>query len=422
MRFLSTIIIGTLLAIPLTAAAAELPKEMEVTLRANVFQWINEARRMENLPPLHYNSNIEVVAAAHASDTAVSFDPMSLESREQTYLAHTSSNGKNLEQRFTAQNVLSGWGFAENTGYWIRDPFIQILKDASYGLRLIHDGMMAEVPPNDSHRENLLGPYTDIGIGLSLLNSPRESLNAIFLVTDFSRYSSEEEEIAFRESQGHIPTSTRSLVNPELTPTHGGPFLDVRPDHPFAMAIDAMKGRDILRGYDDGTFQPEKTVSRAELTKMMLVAIDVSPIGLEFNECFRDVFNQWFAPYACLAKRKGWITGYEDGSFRPTQEISRAEGLTLITRIFSLTRNAEAAVNNFIDVPPGAWFQEPTLAMTEHKLLPFEGNSLHPERGLTRGEVAEILYRAMEREIHAPLPGAEKPTGASRNLHEEMPE
>ena len=142
-------IIGLLALAPYIAGAVELPSDVENTLRIKVFQWINESRRLETLPLLRYSNQITKVAAGHVSDTAMHFDPTSLESRERTYLAHTSSDGKTLEQRFVEENVPSGWGYAENAGYWIRDPFGDIAESAEHGLQLIHEGMMAEVPPND---------------------------------------------------------------------------------------------------------------------------------------------------------------------------------------------------------------------------------------------------------------------------------
>lgn len=438
-RFISISLAGFLLFLPSIISAAALPEDLAEELRTEILQSINESRSAEGLPPYAENTFIEDVAQAHAEDTAAHFDPETIETRERSYLAHTSSDGRSLRGRFEGAGVHVGWGYAENAGYWTRAPFGILQESARHGLDLIHEGMMAEVPPNDSHRENILGPYTHAGIGLALYDEADAEFNAIFLVTNFSRYTTEEEEIAFRESLQHLPTSPRSLLSPNLIPTHGGPFMDVKPKDPFAGAISVMKEKKILEGYADGTFRSDDTVSRSELIKMLLVAVDFSPIGREFHQCFSDVFNEWHAPYICLAKRNGWVTGYDDGSFRPNQNVTRAEGITLAARILELTENHGSAPARsaepgdpfraesrgdgrsgepYSDVPPGAWFEGPAYRMAEWQLLPFKGVFLKPDLGMTRGEVAEMISRALE------LPKEEEITetglrrGTARNLGE----
>jgi len=392
-------LLASLLFIPTTVLAVQIPEDALFQLRAEALQRINEGRKMDGLDELNYSKDIERVAQGHADDTAENFEPADLESREASYLAHTSSDGRNLEARYNDAEVPTGWGFAENTGYWTREPFsneptdYEFLEAAKYGLRLIHEGMMAEVPPNDSHRKSILGPYTHVGIGLSLFDEPEAFSNAIFFVSDFSRYTSEGDEKALRESWQTAPSS-RSIFSAELIPTHGGPFIDVRPSDPNVDAITALKNKSIIQGYDNGTFKPEVEVSRAEILKMLLGAVEVSPIGREFNQCFSDVFNQWYAPYVCLSKRNGWVTGYPDGSFKPAEIVTRAEGVTLAVRIID-PHVVNAPPQPFGDVSEGAWFEEPVQKMNALNLLPFEGRAMHPNRGMQRREVAEMLHRSI---------------------------
>lgn len=417
--FITISLTGFFLLLPfITVHAAAVPEDFIEELRIEILQSINESRNVKGLPPLKENTLIEDISQGHANDTAGHFDPMTIETREQSYLAHTSSDGKSLRERFEAAGVHTGWGYAENAGYWTRAPFGLLAESVRYGLKLIHEGMMAEVPPNDSHRENILGPYTHAGIGLALYDEESAEFNAIFLVTDFSRYTTEEEEIRFRESLKHLPTSPRSLFNTDLIPSHGGPFVDVKPEDAFADAITTMKEKKILEGYADGTFRANATVSRAEFIKMFLVTIDLSPIGREFHQCFTDVFNEWHAPYICLAKRSGWVTGYDDGSFRPGQNVSRAEGITLAARILALKENHAAAPESFTDIPPGTWFEGPVYRMAEWQLLPFQGNFLKPDLRMTRGEVAEMLSLALQLPKEEKITETDLHSGAARRLGE----
>ncbi len=415
-RRVSIIIASFLLTLPTLASATRLPTEANDELTNQVLQSINDSRKGENLPPLSFSDAVSSVAQSHVDDTASHFDPSTIDTREASYLAHTSSDGRNLAQRYSDAGVQTGWGYAENAGYWTRAPFGTLPESAGYGLRLIHEGMMAEVPPNDSHRENILGPYTHIGIGLSLFDEAEAELNAIFLVTNFSRYSSQEEEIAFRESLKHLVTSPRSLFGHAAAPEHEGPFIDVKPDDEYAVAISTMKEQGFLQGYEDGSFRSGDSVSRAEIVKMLLNVVGISPIGREFNQCFTDVFNQWHAPYVCLAKREGWIKGYEDGSFRPGQDVTRAEGITLVARILGIERKPGSTPVSFRDVPPGIWYEEPAMTLSDWQFLPFE-NVLYPEQGFTRGEVAEVLYRSMSPKSDEEDISVENPK-TSRNLQD----
>ncbi len=399
-----------LILVPATALAAPLPEDAAFQLRGWLLERINSSRAEHDLPLLLYSKEVERVAQLHAKDTADAIDLTNTKTREATYLAHTSSDGRSIGERYADADVQTGWGYAENTGYWTRPDFAvndsdqAFLEATTYGLKLMHEGMMAEVPPNDSHRRNILGPYTHVGIGLSLFAGRSAKQNAIFLVSNFSRYVSAVEEKTYR---------ARTLQSALLIPKHGGPFLDVRPEHTYSDAISAMKTKGLLRGYQDGTFKPDKTVNRAELIKMLLDVIEFSPIGKEFNQCFSDVFNQWYAPYVCQAKRKNWVTGYPDKSFRPDQAVTRAEGITLAARVVDLLEPESSP--SFNDVESDAWFGPSVGSLEKKKLLPFTGTRFFPHQGLDRGEVAGLLD-AISEERAKPVITTDVPAGPGRNL------
>ncbi|MBT3834987.1 hypothetical protein HOF56_01945 [Candidatus Peribacteria bacterium] len=396
-------IIALALLLPTTAQAVHLTDNHFEEIKTHLLNRINESRQKNGTSAISYSKNIQRVAQGHADDLASHFDPKSTETREATYLAHTSSDGRALNARFRDAEVETGWQFSENVGYWIREPFdgpgiedgAITIKASKFGVDLMHDGMMAEVPPNDSHKKNILGNYTHVGMGLSLLNNPGSALNTIFMVTNYSRYQSKEEEIDYRTSI-HFASSTspRSLQN-SIEASHGGPFEDVNLNHKFANEIEKIKEAGIVSGYDDGTFKPDKTVNRAEFIKMMMDSVGLSPIGMEFNACFEDVFNQWFAPYVCIAKRKGWVNGYADNSYRPDREVNRAEAIAMASRIIDIERSGEDIIL-FNDVSPDSWFSEPLQELASNNLVPSSYETwFRPERGMTRGEMAYIAYQVM---------------------------
>ena len=88
-----------------------------------------------------------------------------------------------------------------------------------------------------------------------------------------------------------------------------------------------------MDGHPDGTFRPEGVVNRAELAKMIVNGnsefLGEEPVNLSNTDCFTDVNDEWFAPYVCYAKGKGWVVGYPDGSFQPERSVNRAEAIKM---------------------------------------------------------------------------------------------
>ena len=82
-------------------------------------------------------------------------------------------------------------------------------------------------------------------------------------------------------------------------------------------------------GFKNWYLSPDGEINRAELTKMVVAAI-IQPDEKTFNNCFSDVEDQWFAPYICYAKDKGWVAGYDDGNFKPESQITRVEAMKII--------------------------------------------------------------------------------------------
>ena len=110
----------------------------------------------------------------------------------------------------------------------------------------------------------------------------------------------------------------------------------------------------IIIGYDDGTFKPENKITRAEFATM--ISRFEERIDIKVNSQFTDVgVDHWAYDTVNYARVMGWISGYEDGSFRPNNPITRAEAITIINRM--LGRNADIekinldkSLNKFTDI------------------------------------------------------------------------
>lgn len=166
------------------------------------------------------------------------------------------------------------------------------------------------------------------------------------------------------------------------------PFTDINESHAQGKAIAWVRDRGIVAGYPDGTFRPERTINRAEFTKIIVGAThDVAQI----NQCpalssvspFPDVSaDDWFMPYTCSARRFGIMDGYPDGTFRPAQEINTAEASKIIVKAFQLSAESSADSRE--------WFRPSMDALGALGALP--SSAQDPAHLLTRGEMAEVIY------------------------------
>lgn len=97
--------------------------------------------------------------------------------------------------------------------------------------------------------------------------------------------------------------------------------------------IEQLVEREIINGYSDGTFQPEQYISRAEFAKVIALAVGLA-IEEDADLNFADSNNiaPWARPYIAAAVKTGIIQGYNDGTFRAQNNISRAEIAVMVAR------------------------------------------------------------------------------------------
>jgi uncharacterized protein YkwD len=165
-------------------------------------------------------------------------------------------------------------------------------------------------------------------------------------------------------------------------------FSDVPDNHPYATAVEFVRSKGIVKGYEDGTYRPNNTINRAEFTKILIETIfDKATIDgcLADNPIlFTDVKKtDWFAPYVCVAKLYLIITGYPDGSFKPGSNINHAES----AKIFVIS--IDLPVTNISG--DQAWYEAYTQTLTILNAIP--KSVLSASHTLTRGEMADTIYK-----------------------------
>ena len=108
-------------------------------------------------------------------------------------------------------------------------------------------------------------------------------------------------------------------------------FTDVAEDAWYAPAVNALASLGIINGVGEDTFAPDRAITRAEFTAMAMRFTDVDVAGAN---PFSDVpADAWYQEYVVDASELGWIGGYPDGTFRPDQTINRAEVTTIVNRM-----------------------------------------------------------------------------------------
>lgn len=176
-------------------------------------------------------------------------------------------------------------------------------------------------------------------------------------------------------------------------------FSDVLPGSMYYQSISFLKKNGMISGYADDTFRVEKNLSRAELIKILINSKRLYPLALNYNNCFEDVHNEWYAPSVCLAKENGWIQGYENNKFLPNNELTRAEALKMILMSFDLKINGNyKSLNQFADVKSDDWFYQYTLFAINNNLLRENPDIdlFNPMDKATRGFAVEIIYKVLQ--------------------------
>ena len=115
-----------------------------------------------------------------------------------------------------------------------------------------------------------------------------------------------------------------------MTKSNG--YNDVKDGDWFCCAVSTLSKIGIIKAYQDGSFQPNDPISRAEFAA---IAARFDPDGDKTPASFADVTSHWAKDEISIAANHGWIKGYEDGSFKPDQEITRAETMTLVNRVLN---------------------------------------------------------------------------------------
>ncbi|OME97839.1 hypothetical protein BK127_40160 [Paenibacillus sp. FSL H7-0331] len=148
-----------------------------------------------------------------------------------------------------------------------------------------------------------------------------------------------------------------NLLKNQDVNTSGVHFADVPENAWYAKAVNTLASLGIINGYEDGSFAPNKAITRAEFT-IIAVSFSNKAVG---NKTFTDVLKtHWAYSSIATSAEYGWVNGYPDGTFESDKTITRAESATIVNRMLNRqpdrkTIDASTSIKVFKDVSNGFW-------------------------------------------------------------------
>lgn len=177
-------------------------------------------------------------------------------------------------------------------------------------------------------------------------------------------------------------------------------FKDVPPSHPNYTAIMDLKERGTISGYPDGTFKPDQVVNRVEALKIILLGAAVVVPDNTGTGGFSDTLaNEWYAKYLLKAKELGVVSGYPDGTFKPTQTVNLVENLKMLIETRNINLSAVfVAENPFADAFKDQWYAKYVQYAKDQQWISGDSmNKIYPSQGMTRGKLAQLLYNSIQK-------------------------
>src|SRR5450830_1138718 len=166
-------------------------------------------------------------------------------------------------------------------------------------------------------------------------------------------------------------------------------------DHWAQVKIQSWMDKGLIKGYPDGTFKPDQNVTRAEFMTLANRAFGYTAV---VPITYTDVkTGSWYAPKVAKAKAAGYISGYPDGTMKPENPITREEVATIVARIKNLTSDANAADKYPDAAKIGSWSKGGVGAVTSAKIMQgYPDGSFKPQGLMTRAEVVVASDNALQ--------------------------
>ncbi|MEJ8303563.1 S-layer homology domain-containing protein [Saccharibacillus sacchari] len=201
--------------------------------------------------------------------------------------------------------------------------------------------------------------------------------------------------------RGKVVTQEDGKLGLEITANHFSTFTVVNVEKWGSTLIASP----YIVGYANGSFQPAKNITRAELAAIVGRITGVT----EGTATFSDVKNgSWAAEVVGPAAASGVMTGYSDGTFKPNAPITRGELAAALAKLLPQSGlDASQAASGFSDLPAGNWAATAAAELQAAGVVTgYADGSFKPERNVTRAEAVAMINRLVGLDGSTALPGA----------------
>ncbi|GEM_PF-425447 len=176
-----------------------------------------------------------------------------------------------------------------------------------------------------------------------------------------------------------------SMVLSSMSFAFASTFEDIA-DSDYAKAIETLTALGVVTGYEDGTYRPENTVTRAEMAKLMVELLGYGDLVTGSKSNFTDTQGHWADPWIAIAAGRNIVIGTGDGKFTPDKQVTYDEVLTMLVRGLGYTDSSN-------EIKSMSW---PTNFKVKAAELGITDGVTMTTTGADRGGVAQAMYNALE--------------------------
>ncbi|MDT0161572.1 S-layer homology domain-containing protein [Bacillus sp. AG4(2022)] len=182
-------------------------------------------------------------------------------------------------------------------------------------------------------------------------------------------------------------------VSPLIPYAHGISFSDVTNKDYYFQAVSSLSERGIIKGYGNGIFKPEESVTRAQAAKMLALALNLRTDHVK-DPGFKDVSkNNWAYRYIAALAERGIIKGYGD-QYKPNEPITRAQMAKIIALGYKF-KESPLKDKRFQDVNPTDWYAGYLQPLIEKGITNgTTAKTYSPIETVSRGQMAAFIYRS----------------------------
>jgi hypothetical protein len=175
-----------------------------------------------------------------------------------------------------------------------------------------------------------------------------------------------------------------------------GEFSDLDKDHFAYEAVKTLSKQDIITGFEDQTFRPNDQVTRAQAAAIINRILKVKPKTLQ---SYKDVpSSNRFAEDIAAIKQLGVINGFPDGTFRPNETMTRAQMAVIVKNAFKLNATvASSSTHTYADVSSSYWAYEAIMIINQiDKTTGFKTETFRKTDPASRADFSAAIYNALQ--------------------------